>query len=172
MVDRARPFTSSDLHDEKMKSLGKLAAGLAHELNNPASAVVRSAKSLAEGLAEAEEAWRALGAARLTPRQRAAVDAVRDACLATPASGAHSPLEHADRVDSVADWLQARGADAVSRAAGRDAVTLPALDRLAEALDGEVLDKALRWVAYGCAARSLAQEIVTAGRGSTSSSRR
>jgi CRP-like cAMP-binding protein len=59
MLDRTRQFTSSDLHDEKMKSLGKLAAGLAHELNNPASAVIRSAKSLAEGLVVAEAASRA-----------------------------------------------------------------------------------------------------------------
>ncbi len=43
MLDRARVFTSSDLHDEKMVSLGKLSAGLAHELNNPASAIERSA---------------------------------------------------------------------------------------------------------------------------------
>ena len=48
-----------------MKSLGKLAAGLAHELNNPASAVVRSAKSLVEGLGAAEAAlrWVAYGCA-------------------------------------------------------------------------------------------------------------
>lgn len=164
MVDRARHFTSSDLHDEKMKSLGKLAAGLAHELNNPASAVVRSAKSLVEGLGEAEEASRALGAAPLTPAQREAVDAVRDACLAAPASGARSPLEEADRVDSISEWLEAQGADAaVAGPLAETSVTLAALDRLAEALRGELLDAALRWVAHGYAARSLAREIETAG---------
>ena len=48
MLDRARAFKISELQDEKMISLGKLAAGLAHELNNPASALVRSAKTLLE----------------------------------------------------------------------------------------------------------------------------
>jgi signal transduction histidine kinase len=163
MVDRARVFTSSDLHNEKMKSLGKLAAGLAHELNNPASAVVRSSKSLVEGLVEAEKASRALGAAQLTPVQLAAVDAVRDACLAARPSGAHSPLEQADREDSISAWLAKQGADgALAGPLADTSVTLPALDRLAAQLRGEVLNAALRWVAYGCAARSLAMEIGTA----------
>ena len=83
MLDRARAFTSSDLHDEKMVSLGKLSAGLAHELNNPASAIERSAQLLEDRLEEAERASRGLGAARLTDAQLAAVDAVREACLAT-----------------------------------------------------------------------------------------
>ena len=60
MLDRARQFTSHDFHDEKMRSLGRLAAGLAHELNNPASAVVRGAKALIVSLDEAEAADRAL----------------------------------------------------------------------------------------------------------------
>lgn len=162
MLDRARLFTSSDLHDEKMKSLGKLAAGLAHELNNPASAVVRSAKLLVDGLVAAEAASRELGAAQLTPEQRDAVDAVRAACLATGASGAHSTLEAADRVDAITGWLEAHGADvAVAGPLADTTVTIPALDRLAGALQGRVLDLALQWVAHGCAARSLAREIET-----------
>jgi signal transduction histidine kinase len=163
MLDRARHFTSSDLHDEKMRSLGKLAAGLAHELNNPASAVIRSAKSLRDGLIAAEAASRALGAAGLTDMQRAAVDAMRDACLARRQSGAHSPIDEADRADAIAEWLVAHGADVeVAGPLADTAVTISALADLAEALEGEVLNAALRWVAYGCAARSLAREIETA----------
>src|SRR5207249_12135905 len=66
MLDRARHFTSSYLHDEKMVSLGKLAAGLVHELNNPASALTRSAKALAVAIEKAESAARAMGVARLS----------------------------------------------------------------------------------------------------------
>ena len=62
MLDRARVFTSSGLHDEKMVSLGKLSAGLAHELNNPVSAIERSAALLMERLADADLATRTLGA--------------------------------------------------------------------------------------------------------------
>jgi len=140
-----------------------LAAGLAHELNNPASAVIRSAKSLQEGLIAAESASRALGAAGLTPAQHEAVDAVRQACLARRQSGAHSPVEEADRVDAIAEWLESHGADlAVAAPLADTAVTIEALDDLADSLEGELLDAALRWVAYGCAARSLTREIESA----------
>ena len=60
MLDRARVFKTSDLQDEKMLSLGKLSAGLAHELNNPAAAVARSARLLQTSMAEADRAARAL----------------------------------------------------------------------------------------------------------------
>ena len=60
MLDRARVFKSSELLDEKMASLGRLAAGLAHELNNPASAVARSAKTLVAELDALEDATQAV----------------------------------------------------------------------------------------------------------------
>jgi len=160
MVDRARHFTSSDFHDEKLMSLGKLAAGLAHELNNPASAIVRSAKGLTDQLAGVEDASRALGRAGLTATQLTAVEAVREICLATPVTSVRSPLERADREDAMVAWLEAHGADGgVAEALAETAVTLEALDRLAAALERPALDAALRWVASGCATRRIAVEI-------------
>lgn len=50
MLDRTRDYTKLDQQNEKMISLGKLSAGLAHELNNPAAAVVRSASALKKHL--------------------------------------------------------------------------------------------------------------------------
>ena len=97
MLDRARHFTSSDRHDEKMLSLGRLAAGLAHELNNPASAVARSAEGLAERLAEMDQTSRALGSTGLSATELDAVDRVRDQCLSAALQVVRTPLEQADR---------------------------------------------------------------------------
>src|SRR5262245_881199 len=164
MIDRARHFTSSDLHEEKMSSLGKLAAGLAHELNNPASAVARSAKGLAIQLSEVERASRALGAARLSETQQAAVDRAQGLCLAAAGTAfGLSPVERADREDAIADWLTRHRADVIAaESLAESAVTLEALDRLAEALDGEALHAALQWLVAGCSTYRLASEIEAA----------
>jgi signal transduction histidine kinase len=160
MVDRARHFTSSDFHDEKLMSLGKLAAGLAHELNNPASAIVRSAKGLTDQLAGVEHAARTIGGAGLTAAQLAAVEAVRQICLETTVTSVRSPLDRADREDALVAWLEAHDADVgVAHALAETAVTLDALDRLAATLERGALDAALGWVASGCATRRIAVEI-------------
>ena len=159
MLDRARLFTSSDLQDEKMVSLGKLSAGLAHELNNPAAAIERSACLLQDSLEDAERASRAFGASRLTDPQLAAIDELRLSCLARP-QGVLSPIQQAEREDAIADWLADHGLDAsIAVQLAETALTIETLDRLAEAVSGPPLEAVLRWVAAGCSVRALASEI-------------
>lgn len=160
MLDRARQFKSSELRDEKLISLGKLAAGLAHELNNPASAVVRSARILPEGLSSAEAAARQLATARLSPSQFASIEAARTMCSASQGSEALSSLARADREDAIAEWLADHGAaEELADALADTGVTLAALDALAANVSGEALEAGLRWLAACCLVRTLSSEI-------------
>jgi signal transduction histidine kinase len=160
MVDRAREFTSNELHDEKMISLGRLSAGLAHELNNPASAIERSAALLGNRVDDVEQATRVLCESGLTEAQFDAIDAVRTACAAAPEQGVRSPIEHAEREEAITDWLADRGLDtAVAESLAETAVATGTLDRLAAAVDGPALGAAVRWASAGCSVRRLASEI-------------
>ena len=161
MVDRVRQFTSSDLHEEKMSSLGKLAAGLAHELNNPASAVARSAEGLSARLAEVDRTSRALGAVQLTSVQQAAVDKARTLCqAAASAAVGRSAMERADREDAITAWLDNHDlGGAAAEALAESAITLEALGELAKVLDGAALQRTVDWLVAGCSTNQLASEI-------------
>jgi signal transduction histidine kinase len=159
MLDRARLFTSSDLQNEKMISLGKLSAGLAHELNNPVSAMERGVAMLEDRLEDTEQAARCLALAALSDTQIAAVDAFHRSCIAKDRE-VRSSLEQCDREEEMEAWLGSHGLDTAHAHLLADTdVTRAALDRLAAAVEGPALNTVVRWAAAACAMRSLTSMI-------------
>jgi signal transduction histidine kinase len=164
MLDRARLFTSSYLHDEKLVSLGKLAAGLAHEFNNPASAITRSASILLESLTATDAAGLKLAAAGFRRDQITAIETVRAACVVTGINEHMSPLQMEEREDAVARWLKKHNVRAeLAEPLCTTSVTIDLLNQLTTAIEPSALDAALEWIAGSCATRGLAWEIHEAG---------
>ncbi len=165
MVDRARRFKATELQAEKLVSLGRLSAGLAHELNNPASATVRGAARLRDGLADAERAARELFGAGVDEDTLALLEEARTACLEGAGSGILSALEQADREAEIEEWLDEHDCDpGHAGPLSETSVTLDTLDGLAGALPGTTLDAALRWIAASCTTHSVAADIEGAAR--------
>ena len=160
MLDRARFFMSSSAQDEKVMSLGRLAAGLAHELNNPASAASRSAKQLVEALAQSHRAAETLGTLGLTQTQRALIDDVANGALMPATTGVYSALQRADLEEEVMEWLDEHEADhGPAEALADSGVSRESLDALADEFDGDDLNVVLRWIGAEYVARTLATEV-------------
>src|ERR1700687_1719612 len=74
MSDRIREATRIEQQRDRLAALGKLSAGLAHELNNPASAAKRAASQLRDILKRIRDASHDLGRRELTPTQKAEIE--------------------------------------------------------------------------------------------------
>jgi signal transduction histidine kinase len=105
MTTRVRDFTTFQQQNEKMMALGKLSAGLAHELNNPAAAVVRGAASLLEHLKLAPGTFKKIMAAKIS---EADVDYVSDklfAVLCRVEMPALTMMQRSSLEDDLLDWM-------------------------------------------------------------------
>jgi len=81
MSDRIRETTRIEQQRDRLAGLGKLSAGLAHELNNPASAAKRAASQLRDMLKQIKDSSHALGERELSPAQKAEIEKLEAALI-------------------------------------------------------------------------------------------
>lgn len=110
MSDRVREATTLDQQQDKLMALGKLSAGLAHELNNPAAGATRAANDLIETLKELRAADMRLCSHDLSDKQTATIAAFESRAIDHTATAEQlNSLDQSDREEEVSDWLESHG---------------------------------------------------------------
>lgn len=156
----ARNFENMARQKEALVALGTLAAGLAHELNNPAAAAVRAVDALGKASDEMLSALRRLSAASIDADQFTALDELRREI--GPKAAALDALAVADREDALATWLSAhrieRDWEIAATLAAAD-VDVSWCERASEVLGGAGLEPGLEWVASTMSLAGLLGEV-------------
>ena len=143
-------FQSQIQQHEKLTALGKMAAGLAHELNNPASSARRAAGDLRAALLAHEKASLALASEPGVVGCRPHLDGLTlDLTVSSRTVSVLSPLERGDREDELGQWLDRHGvpdAWGVAPALVEANCELRWLDELVACVPAEALAKVIDWV--------------------------
>jgi signal transduction histidine kinase len=156
----ARGVEATARQRSALVTLGTLAAGLAHEINNPAAAATRAVDALGGTLVTFEEFIASLARGDISAAQFAALEELRGELRPVPDDP--DPLGRADQEQDLADWLGGQDiADAWSLAGPLVAagVDVTWCRRAAERLEGPELGPALEWVAAAAAAPALLTEV-------------
>jgi signal transduction histidine kinase len=156
----ARSIESTARQRESLVTLGTLAAGLAHEINNPASAATRAVDALQSACATLVSSLGRLAGDELSAAQFAALEALRRELEPGPADP--DPLARADREQALSSWLARHGVSG----AWAIAPPLAAADadpawcaRAAAVLEGPALQAGLEWVASTVSVATLLGEV-------------
>jgi signal transduction histidine kinase len=149
MALRFVKLQSVTVQQEKMASLGTLAAGLMHELNNPGSAARRAASQLRENLMRMHELSAKFTQAQLTVEQKRCLHDLQSEALAAKQPLMMNSLEQSDAEEALAEWMESANIEN----AWKMAPTLVSIGMNADKLEctrtefsGPILSAALSWL--------------------------
>ena len=166
MVDRATESEGLNREMEKMASLGTLAAGLAHELNNPAAAIVRDLGTAQDRATELPLRTLALRDAVKDPGLLSQLQDLLARAAADDAGVPKDPLAAADEEESLGNWLDEQGCDdpwSLAATLTNAGLSQSAIEDLAEACDAAQLGACLGWIGDCIEMRALLKDAVHAG---------
>jgi signal transduction histidine kinase len=161
MSDRIRETTRLEQQRDRLASLGKLSAGLAHELNNPASAAKRATSQLRTILKKIKEASHELGGRDLTAAQKAEIEKL-EASFTQQNQPPPDALTASDLEEHIDSLLRSHGQNDLWQLAAdlaRKNVKPEALESLFEALDAGTARAALVRIAASVEIANLLNEI-------------
>jgi signal transduction histidine kinase len=164
LIGTARRIESNARQREALVALGTLAAGLAHEINNPASAAVRSVGALQKSSDDVFASLQRLAGEGISAPQFVALDELR---RSIDPSSAPTGVALADLEEQLTDWLDEHDVDrgwVIGPALAGAGVPPAWLDRAAASLPGAALQAGLEWVASSVTTTALIAEAQNATR--------
>jgi signal transduction histidine kinase len=161
MSDRIRETTRMEQQRDRLASLGKLSAGLAHELNNPASAAKRATSQLRDLLKRIRDASHELGRRDLTAAQKSEIEKM-EASFVQSDEPPPDALTISDREDQIDSLLRSHGQNDLWQMAAdlaRKNVKPESLESLFAILDADSARAALVRIAASVEVATLLNEI-------------
>ncbi|MCB0737129.1 MAG: GHKL domain-containing protein, partial [Bacteroidetes bacterium] len=162
MTNRIRRFSVLQSQNEKLMSLGKLSAGLAHELNNPASAIVRSSDTLRSHLKAQPEKFKRTIKIKMTEEQ---IDAINDVVfnkIDGHKASCLSLMARTDIEDELTDWLEDHGIEdayEIVENLVEFGFTVEELDDILDSTGPEHLAPVIHWIESNLSIEKMVEEI-------------